>query len=114
MLSTLARKRAKTASLRVDREARTQERHAVNLTARVSNCLQTILELEPDLERLRLGHILLREFNVLKSFLTRLEDVRIDENDVLRIEAATENFLRELKAPLARADGAKAGKYILH
>ncbi len=67
---------------------------------RLSNCLQTILELEGDLERLQLGHVLLSEFSQLRDFMDRIEMVEIDENDVRRIEAATANFLEELQGPL--------------
>jgi len=67
---------------------------------RLSNCLQTILELEGDLERLQLGHVLLSEFSQLREFMDRIEMVEIDEEDVRRIEAATANFLEELQGPL--------------
>ena len=67
---------------------------------RLSNCLQTILELEGDLERLQLGHVLLSEFSQLREFMDRIEMVEIDEDDVRRIEAATANFLEELQGPL--------------
>jgi len=70
------------------------------LHSRLANCLETILELEPDLEQLELGHVLLAEFGQLKSFLERLDSVRVDEDDVNRIEAATSHFLEELKVPL--------------
>lgn len=73
-----------------------------DLQSRIVNCLQTILEMETDLRRLELGHMLLKEFNVLRSFLSKIDAVRIEEEDVVRIERATENFLEELRAPLAR------------
>ena len=41
-----------------------------NLAARIANCLHTILELEPDLEQLQFGDYLLRDFNILKMFLS--------------------------------------------
>jgi hypothetical protein len=56
--------------------------------------LHTILELEPDLERLQFGHYLLRDFNILKMFLSHVEEIDVEEQDVARIEAATENFSR--------------------
>jgi len=64
------------------------------------NCLETIIELERDLERLELGHVLLSEFSQLKTFMERIDQVAVDEQDVRRIEAATSNFLDELKGPL--------------
>ncbi|HEU6437884.1 hypothetical protein FVW20_01695 [Desulfovibrio oxamicus] len=71
------------------------------LHSRLKNCLQTILELEPDLERLELGGELMQEFTVLKSFMERLDAVLLDEDDVRRIERATANFLEELKGPVS-------------
>jgi hypothetical protein len=75
-----------------------------NLMCRISNCLQTILELEPELERLELGHVLLKEFGLLKSFLTKLDSIDLEEDDVVRIEHATANFLDELRVPLSLLD----------
>ncbi|BBD07803.1 uncharacterized protein DFE_1077 [Desulfovibrio ferrophilus] len=70
------------------------------LQSRLMNCLETIIELERDLERLDLGHVLLSEFSQLKDFMERIDQVAVDEEDVRRIEAATSNFLDELKMPL--------------
>jgi len=78
---------------------------AASHMVRIANCLQTILELEPELERLELGSSLLDEFAVLKSFLEKLDKVEVSEEDVRRIELATSNFLDELKGPLAESDG---------
>jgi len=71
------------------------------LAARIINCLQTILELEPLLCRLEAGDLLLSEFNVLKAFLNGMDSLALDEDDVARIETATERFLQELKTPVA-------------
>lgn len=68
---------------------------------RITNCLQTILELEPQLEKLEHGNSLLDEFVVLKSFLEKIDKVDLNEADVERIELATANFLKELQTPLA-------------
>ncbi len=68
---------------------------------RISNCLQTILELETDLKRLEMGHALIKEFVVLKAFLEKIDRVDLREEDVLRIERATSTFLDELKGPLS-------------
>jgi len=70
--------------------------------ARISNCLETILELEPELEKIELGKSLLEEFDVLKDFLQRIDSVTLNEEDVERVETATANFLEELRAPLAK------------
>jgi hypothetical protein len=78
-----------------------QELDSTTLAARIMNCLQTILELEPVLRRLDSGHILLSEFKVLKAFLNDMDGLSLDEDDVTRIETATEHFLQELKTPVA-------------
>lgn len=70
------------------------------LQLRLKNCLQTILDLEPDLERMELGEMLMREFHLLKAFMERVADVRLHEADVDRIEQATACFLDELREPL--------------
>jgi hypothetical protein len=70
--------------------------------ARISNCLQTILELEPELEKIELGKSLLEEFTVLKDFLQKIDTVALNEDDVERVETATSNFLEELRGPLAQ------------
>ncbi len=85
------------------------ETNVTNYMVRISNCLQTILELEPELERLELGHSLLDEFVVLKSFLEKIDRVEVSEEDVRRIEQATANFLEELKGPLAGLDAEESG-----
>lgn len=77
---------------------------AQNLIYRISNCLQTILDLEPDLKRLELGHVLLKEFGILKAFLLKIDKFDLEETDVQRIENATASFLEELRAPLEEQD----------
>ena len=77
---------------------------SVSYLVRITNCLQTILELEPQLEKLEHGNSLLDEFVVLKSFLEKIDRVDLSESDVERIESATANFLRELEVPLARSE----------
>lgn len=80
---------------------------SVSHLLRITNCLQTILDLESQLEKLEHGNSLLDEFVVLKSFLEKIDKVDLSESDVERIEAATANFLRELQGPLSRAGSAK-------
>ena len=77
--------------------------------ARITSCLQTILELEPELRKLELGHSLLDEFVVLKSFLEKIDNVELNEEDVERIEEATANFLEELRGPLSLGEGGRDG-----
>jgi len=73
------------------------------LSARIVNCLQTILELEPLLRSLDTGQLLLSEFKTLKAFLKEMDAIALDEDDVERIETATERFLQELKLPVTRS-----------
>lgn len=82
-------------------------------TARISNCLQTILELEPELERMELGKSLLAEFSVLKEFLQKIDSVVLSEEDVLRVETATSSFLEELRQPLSQARPGRLGAALL-
>lgn len=81
--------------------------------ARISNCLQTILELEPELERMELGKSLLAEFSVLKEFLQKIDTVVLSEEDVLRVETATSSFLDELRLPLAQARPTRSGAALM-
>lgn len=84
------------------RETPMSDSSSVKHLVRITNCLQTILDLESQLEQLENGHSLLDEFAVLKSFLEKIDEVELSESDVERIETATSNFLRELEGPLSR------------
>ncbi len=77
--------------------------------ARISNCLETILELEPELEKIEFGKSLLEEFGVLKDFLRRIDTVVLSDEDVDRVEAATANFLEELRGPLSLSRSGRGG-----
>jgi hypothetical protein len=81
-----------------------------SLQSRLANCLETILELERDLARLEMGHVLTSEFTQLRSFLARLDRVAVEEEDVARIEAATRSFLEELRTPLGGLPDEEARK----
>lgn len=87
---------------------------SVNHLVRITNCLQTILDLEPQLESLEHGNSLLDEFVVLKSFLEKIDKVDLSESDVERIETATANFLKELQGPLAKARKNREKGHKLH
>jgi len=86
----------------------------MHLQLRLKNCLNTILELEPALEQLELGHMLLKDYATLRSFIEKLEEVALHEDDVQRIERATSNFLEELKLPLAFSEDKAAKRQQLH
>ena len=84
---------------------------SINHLVRITNCLQTILDLEPQIEKLENGNSLLDEFAVLKSFLEKIDKVELSESDVERIENATSSFLKELEGSLAkRKAGEKSGR----
>lgn len=112
-IAKLARRRVRSVRPGQSRGARGGLRQDENLSARISNCLHTILELEPDLEQLQFGHYLLRDFNILKMFLSHVEEIEVQEQDVARIEAATENFLKELREPLEQNETGRPKKYIV-
>ncbi|HKK32032.1 MAG TPA: hypothetical protein VJ934_00515 [Desulfomicrobiaceae bacterium] len=69
--------------------------------ARVRNCLQTIIELEPELEKHALGERLLDEFRQLKQTMDAIDSLELTEDDVQRIERSTSEFLEEVRLPLA-------------
>ncbi|MGX9365244.1 hypothetical protein ACTVJH_04295 [Desulfoplanes sp. PS50] len=73
----------------------------MGLHARVLNCLQTILDLESDLDTAGMGDGLVEEFNELKEIVTKTTAWDLEETDVQRIERATAAFLKELELPLA-------------
>ncbi len=75
-----------------------------NLRFRLNNCLETILELEQELEKLDLSRNFVAELEVLKGFMSKMEKIQVSEDEVERIESATGNFLQELKLPLAQAE----------
>ncbi|MDR2055994.1 MAG: hypothetical protein LBQ10_09045 [Desulfovibrio sp.] len=67
------------------------------LQLRLKNCIQTILDLEPDFD----GQVWRRHFNneisALKTYLRQVDNMVLAEDDVQRLEAATASFLAELK-----------------
>jgi len=78
-----------------------REYSGLTLHVRLKNCLQTILELEPELEQLDMGNLLLKEYHQLRLFCERIAEVPLSEQDVKRIETATACFLDELREPLS-------------
>lgn len=72
------------------------------LQIRLKNCLLTILELEPDIDMLSAQGDFEPDMKVLKTYLTRVENMDVAEEDVLRLERATAHFLAELRLPVER------------
>lgn len=69
------------------------------LQARLKNCLQTIVELEPALNRLNIHSELLNEFSQLKNIISKVSQLDISLEEVTRIENATMLLLKELDIP---------------
>lgn len=73
-----------------------------HLQIRLKNCLLTILELEPDIDSLPVRKDFEPDMKALKTYLTRVENMDVAEEDVQRLERATAHFLAELRLPLER------------
>lgn len=71
------------------------------LQARLKNCLLTIVELEPALNRLTIHSELISEFKHLKDVISKVSKLELSPEEVIRIERATALFLKELDVPLA-------------
>ena len=71
------------------------------LQTRVVNCLLTIVELEPLINKLPFDSDLKAEFRFIKSIVKQVNEFDLSEDDVLRIEKATADFLDEIRAPLS-------------
>lgn len=77
------------------------------LRMRLKNCLQTILELEPDINALHANVRFSEDMRTLRDYLARVGGLDLTEEDVLRLERATARFLKELRFPLGRGGGKK-------
>lgn len=65
------------------------------LEIRLKNCLQTILELQPAMRRFyRVSFA--DDFSRLKTYLNRIDNMELAEEDVERLESMTADFLREV------------------
>ncbi|WP_321403971.1 hypothetical protein [Maridesulfovibrio sp.] len=78
-----------------------------NLVLRLNNCLETIIEMEQELENLDLNRKFIEELEVLKGFMSKMEKIRVSEAEVERIETATDNFLHELRVPLGQVESSR-------
>lgn len=67
------------------------------LQVRLKNCIQTILELEPDMKAGVWGRYFDMELSSLKDYLLQVDQMELAEEDVKRLENATATFLAELK-----------------
>ena len=71
------------------------------LYCRLKNCLLTILELEPEFERLQLPDEFRNELVLLKQHFEKIEYIEFYEEDLQRLELATAKFLEELRLPFS-------------
>ena len=67
------------------------------LQIRLKNCIQTILDLEPDMRAGIWGRHFDEERSTLKDYLQRVDRMNLAEDDVQRLENATASFLAELR-----------------
>ncbi|MDD2966718.1 MAG: hypothetical protein PHN64_04400 [Desulfovibrionaceae bacterium] len=67
-----------------------------SLHIRLKNCLQTILELEPDIQEELRRSAFAQEFTKIRYFLDKVESIDLKEEEVARLEKATATFLAEL------------------
>ena len=67
------------------------------LQIRLKNCIQTILDLEPDMRAGIWGRYFDEELSTLKDYLQRVDRMNLAEDDVQRLENATASFLAELR-----------------
>jgi len=81
--------------------------------SRLKNCLLTILELEPELERLHLPDAFRNELTMLKQHLEKIEHIEFYEEDLQRLETATAKFLNELRLPFSHIGPVAAKRRLL-
>ena len=81
--------------------------------SRLKNCLLTILELEPELERLQLPNEFRNELTLLKQHLEKIEYIEFYEEDLQRLELATAKFLEELRLPFSHIQPASTRRGLL-
>ena len=67
------------------------------LQIRLKNCIQTILDLEPDMRAGIWGRHFDEELSTLTDYLQRVDRMNLAEDDVQRLENATASFLAELR-----------------
>lgn len=82
---------------------------AHELKLRLQNCLQTILELKGDLGSVPFGASFMPELGSLEQFLSKIENVELNEREVRRVELATDKFLDELRALMEHGRKQKPG-----
>lgn len=64
------------------------------LKIRLKNCIQTILELEPGM-RNQGGNFFDEDFLFLKTYLRRIDNMELAEEDVAKMESVVADFLSD-------------------
>ena len=77
----------------------------LSLHSRLRNCLQTILDLKEEMEGFSFGLVFFDEISMIREFLDQIDDMDLCEDDVRRIEGATELLLRELNGLFGKTAG---------
>lgn len=75
-----------------------------HLRQRVENCVTTILELNRYLGEGQIKPEIIKQFERLKSFLQAMTEETVDEADIGKIEAATNQLLEEIRENLQKRD----------
>lgn len=65
------------------------------LQIRLKNCIQTILDLEPEIQK-NGEDSFDDDFSSLKAYLEHVDNMELAEDDVQRLETVTSQFLAEL------------------
>ncbi len=86
---------------------------SLHLQVRLKNCLQTILDLEVDMEKYSLYENFKIEMTALKGYLKEVDAISLCEADVHRLEQATALFLQELSLPHVQEHSASHSKRVL-
>lgn len=66
------------------------------LKIRLRNCLQTILELQPAMRKLYRANFA-EDLCSLQKYIDLIDGMNLEEEDVERLEALTETFIREVE-----------------
>lgn len=69
-----------------------------HLRLRMENCVATILEVNRNLGTGRIRPEIIRQFERLKAFVHAVSEETVDEDDIDRIEEATNQLLDEIRS----------------
>jgi len=77
-----------------------RKHHSTHFRRRVESCVDTILELDKSLGKGKIRPDVIERFERLKESLVNVADEAIDEQDISRIEEATNQLLSEIRFSL--------------